>query len=323
MTRQLILALMAVLTGTFLLPQRATAGDNVNARILIHLQFPTTKNACDRADAAPACSDLVTEGQLDPTRYFAYVLVGNASPIAGVGGVEFGIAYEAAPHSGVDILEWRLCADSEFPSAGWPAAGSGNRVTWDTSLAGHCQFGVPPNGNGVTAVAGYFYCAAYTPDFLRVTANPASQEAAVTDCAGVTDQLYDPTTCNPMRSLGSAAFGGGMGYNPCGPWTPIAYDCGNIGPTTVTAGTAGVVYGDPYALACLWQGWSVMGNAVLVGPTDQRLVTVNVGAAGQFTLSHYCAYDIDAGSSCCKIVQVLDPVVAQPSTWSSIKAMYR
>jgi hypothetical protein len=74
---------------------------------------------------------------------------------------------------------------------------------------------------------------------------------------------------------------------------------------------------------CRAQAWRVTGNAVVVGRDDESFVALNIGAAGEFTLEHSCIMDFDAVTTCCKRVSVLDPVVVQPSTWSSIKAMYR
>lgn len=324
MPRHLLVLCLGLLAAAPLAAEPASAGANANAKILVHLAAPTQKAACTRATARPACNQINATGQLYPTRYFAYALVVDAAAWAGVGAMEFGIDYDGAPHSGVDVYEWHLCADAETPSAGWPAAVTGNRIAWNSANPGQCQRWEPGGpGNGVVAVAGYFYCAAYTPDTLRITPNPSNQEAAVTDCGGVTDHLFDPEACGPQSTaLGSAAFGGGVGYNPCG-YLVRQFDCGNIGPSTVPAGAMGVNYGLSSYGVCRAQAWRVTGNAVVVGRDDESFVALNIGAAGEFTLEHSCIMDFDAVSTCCKTVSVLDPVVVQPSTWSSIKAMYR
>lgn len=81
------------------------AGPNANAKILLHLLTPTTKGQCTRAEATPPCSSIVTAGDLYPATYFAYVLVTDADSAVGVAGVQFGIDYDGAAQSGVDIYD--------------------------------------------------------------------------------------------------------------------------------------------------------------------------------------------------------------------------
>lgn len=186
------------------------AGPNANAKILLHLLAPTTKGLCTRAEATPPCSSIVTAGDLYPATYFAYVLVTDADSAAGVAGVQFGIDYDGVAQSGVDIYTWTNCATLEFAEPGWPGAGTGNLVTWDTSQS--CQRSEPEGSDtGVKAVVGYYYCAAYSADEFRLTTRPSDGVAKVASCVAIEDTI-------PAMALGSCAFsagGGSEGDNPC------------------------------------------------------------------------------------------------------------
>lgn len=196
----------------------AHAGPNANAKILLHLLAPTTKNACTRAAAAPTCSEIVTAGALYPQAYFAYLLVTDADSTAGVAGVQCGISYNGAPSAGVEIYSWTNCATLEFSSGGWPMSGSGNLITWDSTA--RCQRNQPGGpGTGVVAVAGYFYCAAYGSDTLRITIREVDGTARVASCAAiedVLDSIQQPSTPSPLGFAVFSPGGTAAGYNPCG-----------------------------------------------------------------------------------------------------------
>ena len=196
----------------------ALAGPNANAKILIHLLAPIAKGPCSSAAATPPCSSVVTAGDLYPATYFAYVLVTDADSAAGVAGVQFGIDYDGAAQSGVDIYDWTNCATLEFAEPGWPNAGTGNLVTWDTTS--RCQRSEPEGlGTGVKAVVGYFYCAAYSADTLRITVRDVDSVAAVASCDAAPDTLESPEQFSAPYPLGFAVFsadGATEGYNPCG-----------------------------------------------------------------------------------------------------------
>lgn len=199
------------------------AGPNDNAKILVHLLAPTTKAQCTRAATLPSCNAVVATGALYPTLYFAHVLVTDGNVSAGIAGAQFGIQYNGAAGAGVDIFSWTNCATLEFTSGGWPAAGSGNLITFDASL--RCQRTVPVGNDpldGVTANLGYFYCASYTPDFLAITPRPVDNAAKVADCLA-NEELIGGTgyPSNVPSHLGRAAFGQSGAYNPCGTNTPV------------------------------------------------------------------------------------------------------
>jgi|GEM_PF-903977 len=195
----------------------AYAGPNANSKILIHLASPTSKNACGRAIATPTCSQIETEAELAPASHFAYLLVVDADSTLGVAGVQCGVSYNPVPSLGVDVHSWTNCATLEFPSDNWPAAGGGNLVTWDATT--RCQRYEPDGfGSGVVAVAGYFYCTAYTPDALTVIPRRSDLEAKVAACDATVELIQSATVQYAPSHLGYASFSPGRlipGHNPC------------------------------------------------------------------------------------------------------------
>jgi hypothetical protein len=189
-----------------------TTGElNAATSLVLHVT-PVSTGRC-AAGRIPDCRDANTIARLLPDAYLVYLLAGE---FAEIGGIEVGIDYGggaadgAGDQVGVDVYNWTLCADLQFPSPtpAWPAPGSGNLMTWQST---HCQF--PP-----TAVAGYFYVGAYTPDELRLAVRPGSGQAAVATCNSVETSL-------PPDALGSVQFsadGKLAGINPCGRGTPVA-----------------------------------------------------------------------------------------------------
>lgn len=192
------------------------AGQNADAKILIHLAPHASKNNCGRAEATPPCQSVVTSGQVGAA-YDAYLLVVDADATAGIGGVQCGITYPASY-----FVDWTKCATLEFSSTGWPNSGGGNLITWDTSSK--CQRSEPGGtGTGVVATAGYFYMTAYTPGNLSVTTRPVDGLAKVGDCGALPAEDIVAGTGGPSGAsrLGFASFGGGAGYRPCGQVVPV------------------------------------------------------------------------------------------------------
>jgi hypothetical protein len=301
---------LALLLGLFLGTGRA--GPNANAKILVHLAPPVAKNACTQPEATPGCFQIVVQGSLYPAAYFAHVLVTDGNALAGIGMVQFGIDYDGANLSGVDIYRWQLCGSLEFPGVGWPAPGSGNLVTWDPAT--RCQRFEPDGpGTGVVATAGYFYLAAYTPDRLAITVRPYDGKASVSACSGEEDILYFPP------HLGYAGFGE-PGFNPCLINEP-PLTCIIQGPSTVVTGTSGNLYwvmGGPDPT--IWPPtWTLTGNGTIMS-TSGDSVTVSAGGPGTFTLTATTGYD---NVVCSRTVDVETFVPVVPTTWSGVKALYR
>jgi hypothetical protein len=169
------------------------------------------------------CDDYITETQPLETTLAVYVVAvapnGTGVVNDGIGGVSFGIAYESEPLSGVDILDWTLCADVEFPLSGpngdWPASNSGNRVAWDS--VENCQrqlVGV----YGIHAIVGAFLVEAHSSDVLKVTPNmPFNGKLVLYECHAVPAEAALPG--------GWVGFGSFPGFNPCtGDEPPIAVE---------------------------------------------------------------------------------------------------
>ncbi len=205
--------LSTVVMGSVLavaLAGNASAFDNSQAGIALHVGSVTSKNACS-LPGLKANTINYQEPSSSPGRfYYTYLLVCNASDSTGIKGVECGIQYQ---NPTIQVYNWNLCATLEFPSTGWPNSGGGNLVTWNA-----CQ---NTNTEGtrytVIAVAGYFYMGAYGPSTMSVTPRPNSGFAKVADCSAREDDL---TLAFPSH-LGVAGFAGQGGYNPCGAPTPV------------------------------------------------------------------------------------------------------
>jgi hypothetical protein len=192
------------------------SGSNEQAKILVRLAQVSESTCVD-----VPCPAIETAGDLS-TAYHAYVVVTdgytNDQSQSGIAGVQFGIEYDDAAGSGVDIMGFTVCADYEFPTAGWPASGSGNRILWRTF--DRCQFIAPGGrGTGVVATAGYFYLSATTNDTFRIRTAPGDGTARVIDCADVETIIVGPGVSPIPSPLGFASFSaeaGTPGYNPCG-----------------------------------------------------------------------------------------------------------
>jgi hypothetical protein len=214
--KRALVSVIAAGLATVALSSVSFAGANENAKIQLHLMSPTTKNQCPRA--VVPCQSIITQGNLYPALYYAYVLVTDGNAAAGISGTQFGIAYDgpgAADGIGIDIYGWTLCATLEFitPAPAWPNSGGGNLITWVA-----CQVAEPGGpGTGVVANAGYFYMAAYTPGTMRITPRPVDSSAKVADCNAFEDIIESDTVTRTPSHLGTAGFGtGNPGYNPCG-----------------------------------------------------------------------------------------------------------
>lgn len=194
-------------------PARAVPFDD-RPKLLMHLKPTTTKNQCTTYGSLTDCAQAVTRGQVGDARgpfYYAYVLVVTGAlrgaPLGGndlgIGGAQFGIRYDAADQSGVDVFAWNLCATIEFPMSGWPASGTGTLITWDTTS--RCQ-------KNEVGVAGYFYCGAYSTDAFWLTARPVDGYMKVADCEA------QEIVLDAVSSAGMARFtlgGDDDGCNPC------------------------------------------------------------------------------------------------------------
>jgi hypothetical protein len=192
--KRALLGLLVACT-TLGLASVALAGENANAGISLHLTKPTAKatqcssftfqqNATDPFDSkGQPCSN-------GTAVFDCWIVVCNGSDSVGIAGAEFGIEYDGALGSGVDISSWRSCADLEFPQDDWPQSGSGNLVTWAT-----CQMSNlvqnPPQAKTAYAVCGVLSVTVFGQDQLAITPRPVSERLKVADCNAVEDDITD------------------------------------------------------------------------------------------------------------------------------------
>lgn len=198
-------------TLSLLTVEQSFGAPNDNAKILLHLgSVANAKIACSQ-DGLSACADIVTRGQLYPHKYFAYVLVADAEASAGLAGVQFGLSYNGKKEAGVDIYSWHRCTDIDMPTLEWPNSGSGTMLAWREAKRTEPE----GEGLGVMAVAGYFYCAAYSPDELRISTHPLAN-ASVLDGSGNESELTTTEDSSLFGSISFSADGNSEGTNPCG-----------------------------------------------------------------------------------------------------------
>ena len=217
LTGRALVALMATLVvGSVALsatPAKAVPFDN-KPKILLHLKALTTKNQCTTWGNLADCTQAVTRGQVGGAAgpfYYMYMLVAtgpyrssaNGGNDLGVAGTQCGVDFDGVAGSGVEVFTWNLCATLEFVSTGWPQDGGGNLITWDST--NKCQ-------KSEVAIAGYFYCGAYSSDTFKLIARPVDSAAKIADCNST------EVTLDPAGDLGFAKFsaaGDQDGCNPC------------------------------------------------------------------------------------------------------------
>ncbi len=209
MRRARLLLAALVLAGALGVPSGpVTAGPSQNAKLLLHL-VPTKKGkklTCTTPGIETA-AEVVTRGDLDQ-EYIAYVLITDFSMEDGISGVQFGISFDNAEQSGLDILAWQHCTLYEWPMDGWPSANTGNLLTWHQLE--NCQRTIP-------LVVGYFTVTANSVDRFKLIPRPADGLARVSACG--LNNVNAPQRLDNIKieNLGWADFGEGAGYNP---WDP-------------------------------------------------------------------------------------------------------
>jgi hypothetical protein len=199
---------LALILGACAAPG-AWAGDNSQAMLALHVATRTAKNICT-VRLPDSCNDFTTSTG-STGFYTIYLTVTGYDDTTGIAGAQFGVDYDNTGGSGTDITNWKSCSDLEYRGDNWPAAGTGNLITWD--YIGNCQH----NGT-LPLTAGAFDVAIYSGDVFSITPRPVDGMAKVAGCDLVETDLTDMV---PSR-LGKVAFGSTSGYNPClGPQTPV------------------------------------------------------------------------------------------------------
>lgn len=211
MTRLFVAAMAALTVVVLAVPAMAAApvpGPKIAVHIIPHVASKGY-SFCDGVaeSTATACSNFVTQGALR-TPYDLFICVAQGDSL-GVSGATFGILYDDVTGSGVDFIgEFHLCASGlQFPSATWPASGSGNVITWNTET----QCGttrVPPDG--VEGTVGGFYIYTYSDDRFQITKHTKLQAPVLqtANCNGVQEN-------RPDAAAGWVGFGTMNGCNPC------------------------------------------------------------------------------------------------------------
>lgn len=276
-------------------------------KILLHVRPLTTKNQCTTWGDLTNCQSAVTQGQVGSASgpfYYVYLLVATG-PYRGVGlggndlgiaGGQFGISYEATSSSGIDIFTWNLCATLEFVSNGWPQSGSGDLVTWDST--NKCQ-------KGEVAIAGYFYCGAYSNDTFRILPRPIDGKAKVADCNS------QELALDPSQDLGWASFstsGDVAGFNPCGsgsssgsppdaPATPsVTAGCNQITVSwgAVPTATSYRIYRDGVPLIVVGGSPYIDTNPTTIAARCYRVAAINGNGEGPQSPSAGCTTALSA-----------------------------
>lgn len=211
-----VLAIVATLVvGSVALsavPARAVPFDN-KPKLLLHVKAVTTKGGCTWGNLTD-CTQAVTRGPVGnasgPFNYMfllvatgPYRSTGLGGNNLGVAGTQCGLDFDGTTGGGVDVFSWTLCATLEFVSTGWPQDGGGNLITWDQT--NKCQ-------KDEVAIAGYFYCGAYSTDTFKLIARPVDSAAKIADCQS------QEVVLDPAGDLGFAKFsvaGDTDGCNPC------------------------------------------------------------------------------------------------------------
>lgn len=214
------LCLLAALLGVHLSAVSAAAEETPGgARFAVHIQPHVTGKGVSPCDESPVeslqpCSTYTTHGDVG-NGYDLYVVIGQGDS-TGIGGATFGITYNGLHGEGIDVIgDWILCASGlEFPSAGWPASGTGNVLTWNPQTG--CATTVIA-GEGVHATAGFLYVFAYGEDRFAITPHmklDSGPALLVADCTSREIPV-------PEYLAGYVDFGGdpalNPGYNPCAP----------------------------------------------------------------------------------------------------------
>ena len=193
------------------------AGDNQQAAIAVHVGPSVTKLPCQNQPVLTSAT--MSTQACGAGEYNAWLLVCNGSDSTGVAGAEFGIQYDGLSGSGIDVNQWSLCGDLEFPQANWPSSGEGTIITFEPSTNCQNTNSEPFVPKTVIAILGVLNVSVYSPDALSIIPRTTQfdTKAKVADC----DSAEDDLTLLAPSHLGIAEFCAGPGYNPCGLPTPV------------------------------------------------------------------------------------------------------
>ena len=206
-------------------------------RLLLHVgDVVPGRDACENG-GLKLCTDAVTKGSTIVTPkgpfYFVYLLA-HRGYLRTINALTLSIGYDrgrpgdSSDGHGVDIFGWTLCADTQINNGlapDWPEPGAASTILWRDRDVGQ---------RAETAVAGYFYVGAYTPDALRITPHSVFGESSIYEGNLRRTPLLD-------RELGSAVFTPGSKAEGC---NPCRGDCYAVVPATITSwGSIKALYG--------------------------------------------------------------------------------
>lgn len=297
------LALLTLCLGG-LLVSPVMAASEFDAKIALHVKSAPAKGVSACGDYQPSipCSDYSVQGDLGTIQY-VYLVVAQVDS-AGVAGVSCGVDYDGVNGQGVDVYQWILCSGGlEFPNSGqygpWPAAGGGNRMTFDD-----CQ-NTEIGSDGVHAVLGAFITYAYGPDVLSITENRnlnSGPELVYVVCSGLVERSIHGLFPEVAFSAGEVD----PGHNPCldGP-----VGCVSAANTTFETVTVGEYEDRELTVTNVFDSDHLTGEAFVDGegfeivsgggpydlaPGESRVITIRFSPTAPGT--YYCT--VDPGTPC-------------------------
>ncbi len=333
------IARLAVIVSLALLPvliAPADAGVSGITSVALHAQTRSAQGICDPPSAGGTAPYDVriplynTSGEVG-AGYNVYLIGVSAS---GMAGVSCGIDYDPVAASGVDVLDWVLCGDLQFTNAGpngeWPAAGGGNRITFDYTV--NCPAYTVPGyeSDGVFSIFGAFYVYAYGDDQFRVTQN-MNLESGPELVLGTCDGAEVPLPTDRGGWVAFSADGTSQGCNPAlGPCDefsppplcsvqPSSLDFGDVAVgeyvdrSFVLANTGGGVLAGTVSPGC--DDFLVIANSgpYAIGENQTRQIIVRF--APQTEGPHGCSLDL-GNTGCGAVVCAGNAVPGAPAVCS-------
>jgi hypothetical protein len=209
-------------------------GPNSGGILVIHDAGVTIRTSdlldCRSGSVPGDCAELDTQVDAEGLTSLAVFRVYAAFPPAAqprLVGVSWGIDYDPAK---LEIIDGFNCADSAWPDAGWPQAGTGDLVAWNSTQLGHmvpvCAF------------------AAYTEDPIGDGVSVLSLGPHPTQGGFFVDDTIVPLL-TPIEDYGRLGFHT-PGYGPCfgaccargGCWVATSQNCARTGDTWLGSGTS-------------------------------------------------------------------------------------
>ncbi len=198
-----LVALDELLVLLLLVPAPALAGSNAGGVLAVHSAGITYKEVteCGRGTVPDSCGAIVSEiddATPDSLRVWKVYAVFPPGSSPRLKGLTFGVSYDDVygDSTGVVVSGYGPCAGFQLAMSGWPAAGTGTSLLWDTAQTGlltECYW-----------FAGYNYYG--NPTAFALTPHPEQGGYFADD--GV------PSRLDPIAGYGTLGFGV-PGHVPC------------------------------------------------------------------------------------------------------------